>query len=278
MRTHVAALALTALLARPAAAGEPPACTADGVLLLDGLGAPDDDLARVAELAGAGPSSSQLIRRAGFRVQPACAEAKAIGWLGRLVEPAPSERGWLVLPAHLEMVWNSQYPSGGNDGLLWAGRGFSTQARVGVAGRWGVISGALAPEVAWQQNDWFETVPTGQGGNLAFQSPWYGDGLDVPQRFGAGPFATAALGRATCAWMPGAWRRRLDREPLARPRPAPGHRAQRPTPRGSPTCSWAPRGRRTSTSARSRCWRSGGSSSGHATSRPPATPGSRRWR
>jgi hypothetical protein len=166
------------------------------VLLLDGLGTPDDDLARLAELAGAAPPSSRLIQRAGFRVQPICSEAKTVGWLDRRAVPEPAERAWFVLPARLETTWNSQYPSGGNDGLLAAGRGFSTQARVGVAGRWGVVSAALAPEVAWHQNRWFETVPTGKGGALAWQNPWYGDGLDVPQRFGAGPFARAGLGQS----------------------------------------------------------------------------------
>lgn len=196
MRSQLAAVALMTLLARPVAAAEPPACAPDAVLLLDGLGTPDEDLARLAELAGAAPPSSQLIRRGGFRVQPVCPEAKGVGWLGQLAVAAPAERGWLVLPARLETVWNSQYPSGGNDGLLAAGRGFSTQARVGVAGRWGVVSAALAPEVAWQQNRWFQTVPTGKAGDLAFQNPWYGDNLDLPQRFGAGPYARAGLGQS----------------------------------------------------------------------------------
>ena len=161
-----------------------------------------------------GPTSSQLIRRAGFRLQPACAEAKAVGWLGRLTVPAPPETSWFVLPARLETVWNSQYPSGGNDGLLC---GRPRLLHAGARGRGRTVGrglGALAPEVAWQQNDWFETVPTGQGGNLAFQNPWYGDDLDVPQRFGAGPFAT---GRAGPELPAGGCRRRggrrLDREP-----------------------------------------------------------------
>jgi hypothetical protein len=188
--------AVVALLALPAIAEDPPACAPGGVLFLDGLGDADDDLARLVELAGEAPSSPQLIRRAGLRLQPLCAGASRVGWVDRLQVPAPPDRGWLVLPAHLETVWNSTYPSGDNDGLLWAGRGVSTQARLGVAGRWGAFSGAVAPEVAWQQNGWFETVPTGKSGPLAFQNPWYGPNLDMPQRFGAGPYATAALGQS----------------------------------------------------------------------------------
>lgn len=196
MRPKLTVAALLALLALPAAAEGPVACTPNAVVLLEGMGTPGDDLARLEELAGAAPESSQLIRRAGFRAQAVCAGETAVGWLGRLAVAAPAEQGWLALPARFETVWNSRYPSGGNDGLLVAGRGFSTQARVGVAGRWSVISAALAPEVAWQQNRWFETVPTGKANRLAFQSAWYGDGLDVPQRFGAGPLAHAGLGQS----------------------------------------------------------------------------------
>lgn len=196
MRPELAVVALLTILARPTAAEEPSACAPDAVLLLDGLGTPGEDLARLAELSGAAPASSQLIRRAGFRFQPVCLEAKAVGWMGGLAVPAPGSHAWFVLPARLETVWNSQYPSGGNDGVLVAGRGFSTRASLGVAGRWGLVSAALAPELAWQQNRWFATVPTGKGGDLAFQNPLYGDGLDVPQRFGAGPFARAALGQS----------------------------------------------------------------------------------
>jgi hypothetical protein len=127
-------------------------------------------------------------------------------WLTSLV-PSPPERGWFILPARLSTTWNSRYPSGGNDGLLVAGRGLSTQASAGVAARWGLVSASLAPEIAWQQNRWFETVPTGNAGALAWQNPWYGDALDLPQRFGAGPYATAGLGQSYLrvdAWGVGA--------------------------------------------------------------------------
>ncbi len=177
MRPHAAALLMT-LLAGPAAAEAPP-CAPGTARLREGLGTTDEDRARLAELAGEAPVTSQAIRRGGVELQPGC-----------------DDRVGVLLPARLDSTWNSQYPSGGNDGLQVAGRGLSTRLRAGVAGRWGVVSAALAPELAWQQNRWFETVPTGQAGARAFQNPWYGDGLDVPQRFGAGPSATASLGQS----------------------------------------------------------------------------------
>jgi hypothetical protein len=181
-----------------AALPAPPPCR---LVPLDALGDAADDLLRLAELTGAAPISSQLLRRAGHRLAPLCAPpGAALGWLDRLARPVPAaEPGGPVLdllPVRVQLVWNSAYPSGDDDGLLWAGRGLSTQARLGVAGRWGPFSAALAPEVAWQQNRWFRTVETGLPGAGAFRDPWYGGQLDAPQRFGAGPFATAALGQS----------------------------------------------------------------------------------
>ncbi|HYG66629.1 MAG TPA: capsule assembly Wzi family protein, partial [Anaeromyxobacteraceae bacterium] len=98
------------------------------------------------------------------------------------------------MPLRLTSVFNTGYPSGGNDGLLWAGRGASTLVSAGVAFRYGVLSGVLRPEVTWSQNDWFETRSNGAAGELRFGSPYYGASIDLPQRFGAGPFSTAALG------------------------------------------------------------------------------------
>jgi len=217
MRLRLAAALLLPLLAWPAAGrGEEPApvaATPPGpaalpapppcrLVPLDALGDADDDLMRLAELTGAAPVSSQLIRRAGHRLAPLCAPPGAApGWLDRLAAAAsaatePAGPVLELLPVRAQLVWNSAYPSGDDDGLLWAGRGLSTQARLGVAGRWGVFSAALAPEVAWQQNDWFRTVDTGLPGAGAFRDPWYAGQLDAPQRFGAGPFATAALGQS----------------------------------------------------------------------------------
>ena len=126
-----------------------------------------------------------------------CAGSSAVGWSSRLVVPEAAERSWVVLPARLEAVWNSQYPSGGNDGLLWAGRGLSTQARVGVAGRWGVVSAALAPELAWQQNDWFETVSTGKSGDPPSRIPGTATRSTRPSASGPGRSPRRDWGRAT---------------------------------------------------------------------------------
>lgn len=196
----VLALAAVGAAPRVARADDAPPCVPGGRFAVDGFRDPTDDLARVGELTGAVAPSPRLIRRGGLRFETTCADGRPLPWK---VTPAPARGApyLLVLPAQLELAYNSRYPSGQNDGLLWAGRGVSSFATVGVAGRYGPLSFALAPEVAWSQNQAFELVPNGQTGDLRFMNPWYGSNIDYPQRFGATPFAS---------WAPGQSYLRLD--------------------------------------------------------------------
>ncbi|HEY6005543.1 MAG TPA: hypothetical protein VIV57_21865, partial [Anaeromyxobacter sp.] len=106
-----------------------------------------------------------------------------------------------TLPVQLLSTFSSTYPAGDNDGLLWAGRGVSQLASAGVGFRWRALSLALAPEVTWSENRFFDTVPYGRSGAQRFGNAFYGNGIDLPQRFGAGPWA---------AWGPGQSYLRLD--------------------------------------------------------------------
>ncbi len=181
-------------------------CASSGVIEINALGSPEDDLARVAELAGGIEPEPRLIRRGGAREETVCAGAE-FPWPSfgapRVAEPdavrhGPSVR---VLPLRLASVWNSTYPSGDNDGLLWAGRGLSQLLALGVDGRWGPFSAAIAPEVTWSENRAFELVPNGRTGTLRFANAFYPNAIDLPQRFGVGPFA---------AWGPGQSYLRVD--------------------------------------------------------------------
>jgi hypothetical protein len=175
---HLLLMALPLLLAAPDETGAPPGCAAAPVRIVEGLGSWSEELTRDAQLGGDAPATPMLIRRAGARLEGGC---------------GPAVR---LLPVQLDAVFNTTYPSGANDGLLWAGRGLSTSLSAGVAARWRWLSAAIAPAVAWQQNAWFETPSNGQDGDLAWMSPWYGASIDLPLRFGAGPFASAGFGQS----------------------------------------------------------------------------------
>ncbi len=188
-------LALPLLLAA-AAAGAPPADCAEGLqLLVDGPGSSGEELERLLQLTGASSGGSLLVRRGGARRAGTCPGPAGFAWSRRLTA-GPDEGAFRVLPLQLDAVGNTTYPSGSNDRLLWAGRGLSTMISGGVAARWRWLSAALAPEVAWQQNHAFEIASNGRTGDLRFMSPWYGAAIDLPQRFGAGPFASAWPGQS----------------------------------------------------------------------------------
>lgn len=186
------------LLVAAATGSPPPDCGADVQVLVDGLGSPGEELERASQLVGASPGGSLLIRRGGARRGAACAEEgdlTGFAWTRRLAATGDG-RAIRLLPLQLDAVGNTTYPSGANDRLLWAGRGLSTMLSGGVAARWRWLSAALAPELAWQQNAFLELPPGSLAGDLRYLSPWYGTGIDLPLRFGAGPFASAAFGQS----------------------------------------------------------------------------------
>lgn len=141
------------------------------------------------------PGHRLQIRRPSDRATPLCTGGPALP-LGReapLPDPGPTLE---LVPGTLNIYGNTAYPHDSNDGALWHGKGASAQLAAGVAFRWGILSAAVAPSVAWQQNAAFQIVPNGRTGNLAFMDPWCGDGIDLPQRFGGGPFWTASAGQS----------------------------------------------------------------------------------
>jgi capsule assembly protein Wzi len=196
MRLLLAAILIG--LAPPSLARGDTGCPEVSEVAVDGLGTPLADFMRVAEISGAAPSSSRLIVRGGARTEPLCDPSSIpVPAFVRLGAPASLR----AVPLRLTTAWNSRYPSGENDGLLWAGRGVSQLASAGVAYRWGALSLALAPEVTWSENRFFDTVPNGRSGAQRFGNAFYLDNIDLPQRFGAGPWA---------AWAPGQSYVRVD--------------------------------------------------------------------
>jgi hypothetical protein len=187
-----------------AAADEELPCTPSEPFMVDGFRSPADDLARTGELVGAVAPEPRLIRRGGVRLERRCTEGPALPW--NLAAAPDHAEAVYSLPVRADLTFNSAYPSGANDGLLWAGRGFSTLVTAGVAGRYGPVSFAVAPELSWSQNAPFEIDPNGQQGDLRFMNPWYGDGIDLPQRFGSTP---------SSRWAPGQSFLRLDLGNLA---------------------------------------------------------------
>jgi hypothetical protein len=196
-RTHLAAVLapIALVLAQPALADEP----CDRVLVTTGLDTWSEELARLASLApGLLAPRSDMLRRGGMSARPLCGRGDDLVWGDRYVS-AQAEARLQLVPPRLLLAYQSLAPGGSNDGLLWQGRGFSTLLSGGLRGTWNIFSAQLAPEVTWAQNRSFALADTGQTGRLRYANPWYGDALDLPQRFGDGSFARVGFGQSYLA-------------------------------------------------------------------------------
>jgi hypothetical protein len=189
-----------ALLALATPAPARAACEPGATLLVDGLGTPADELARLADLLpGELLPESGMIRRGSLSRRTVCAGAPGTPWDARYAAPGPEgESGgprvtWV--PLRTLTAFHNLSPGGANDGLLWQGKGLSSMLSGGAELRWGPLSAQLAPAVAWAQNQAFPLYPTGQAGDLAYAG-FYGDRLDLPQRMGSGAFTRASFGQS----------------------------------------------------------------------------------
>jgi hypothetical protein len=92
--------------------------------------------------------------------------------------------------------YNTGFPYGGNDGPVWAGRGLTSAVQLGFTARWGPASLSLAPMAFRAENRAFFIMPTGLTGAGAFANALHG-GVDLPQRFGDGPYQQLDPGQST---------------------------------------------------------------------------------
>lgn len=144
------------------------------------------DYRRILELTGDAPLQSSLLGR-GSDSRPFELGAHAVN-----ASPRPLFAAY-VLPLRLRAAANSAYPSGGNDGLLWAGRGLSVMAEPGVGVRVGPVRAAFSPAIAWQQNRAFDHPLAARPGSSPFANPFMA-GVDLPLRFGPDAYTTTDLG------------------------------------------------------------------------------------
>jgi hypothetical protein len=123
-----------------------------------------------------------------------------------------------MLPLMAMVRGNSAFPYGSNDGPVWAGRGLTVSATVGVAMSAGPFSLVLAPTAFVTQNGSFEILDNRQTGDRQFADGRRPNVVDRPQRFGVDPYGrfdpgnstlraelagvTAGISTATMGWGP----------------------------------------------------------------------------
>ena len=87
-----------------------------------------------------------------------------------------------LLSPNVSLRYNSAFPYGSNDGAIWAGRGITTAAQLGLFAKLGPLSLTLLPTVFRAENSAFPLAPS----TLACRcgEPVLGTAVDRPQRFG----------------------------------------------------------------------------------------------
>ena len=110
--------------------------------------------------------------------------------------------GLRVVKPTVELFWNSQLPSAGNDGAIWAGRGANVSATAGLTAIWSHsganVDMALLPEATYSQNLPFQILRGRSADRSAFSSPWHlgASSADLPLRFGDQAIRTVGLGQS----------------------------------------------------------------------------------
>lgn len=178
MRTFT--VLIIALVLAPAAClqAQQPGCWAHW----SALGGPYHDLQRSIELTRHDDARPVAVTRAGRMLLRSCPVLDSIAAENDEGRPV-LEAG--VLPVAAIMQNSSEYARPQQDGLRWAGRGLSAAASGGVTARWGPVSAAVAPVIAFQQNDAFTVERIRTPGLSPWGSFYHAGRIDLPQRFGS---------------------------------------------------------------------------------------------
>jgi hypothetical protein len=118
-------------------------------------------------------------------------------WAARLrgfASPRPPFEAGLLSPS-VSVRFNSQFPYGSNDGPIWAGRGATWAAQVGVFARIGPLSLTLMPTAFRAENVAFPVAPSPLPCGCG--NPDYSSAVDMPQRFGTTAYQRLDPGQST---------------------------------------------------------------------------------
>jgi hypothetical protein len=146
---------------------------------------------RVLQLLGMAPEGQWTIRPFGPIERKTQTLAASHVWASLPDSLRPSPNKWSVVAPRVDVVENTSFPYGFNDGALWAGRGATVSASSGVAGDYSRFSGQLAPLAFIAEN-----APFALGPGSSFADWDHPSTIDFPQRFGGRSYARVDLGES----------------------------------------------------------------------------------
>lgn len=103
--------------------------------------------------------------------------------------------GWIAFRSKL--VYNSGFPFGSSDGVVWAGRGVTASVLGGFFFRSGPLLLTVAPVAFRAENAAFDLASTGRSGRGLYWHRHSRGEIDLPQRFGDEPYMRIDPGEST---------------------------------------------------------------------------------
>jgi hypothetical protein len=100
--------------------------------------------------------------------------------------------------------YNSDFPFGDEDGVIWAGRGITAAAAASVRWRRSLFDGRIAPVAFIAENRAFPLAAIDTAGGR--EALYYGNVVDLPQRFGTTFYGRVDWGESHVVVHPGALR------------------------------------------------------------------------
>jgi hypothetical protein len=190
-------IVLAFALAVPGAALSPRALIGQRVVTSAGwqeatVGSELERYLRILQLAGKSPLYPWSIRGFSPRETDGLAPRDSLHpWAARLSGATPVSAHRLrvaILRPEVRFIYNSAFPWAANDGVVWAGRGLTSAVQAGVQARYGPLTLTLRPIVFRAENGAFPLLANGLAGDRRFADGVFPTMIDLPQRFGSGPY------------------------------------------------------------------------------------------
>jgi hypothetical protein len=155
---------------------------------------------RVLQLTGAAPLAQLSLRGwSAFERDSLLPRGESHPWGSAMIAPAKRPAfSFEPIRPQLQLIGNSGWPYGSNDGAIWAGRGLTTAVSGGFELRGGPLTVVIDPVFFRAENQAFamQPVPLSVRG-APYNDPVTPGNIDLPQRFGSAAYQRFDPGQST---------------------------------------------------------------------------------
>lgn len=155
---------------------------------------------RVLQVAGAAPIAQVSLRGWSAAERDSILPRGALKLWSAVMSAPPKPSAFTIeqIRPQVQLIENSGWAYGSNDGAIWAGRGITSAVSGGFELRSGPLTVVIDPIFFWAQNQAFamQPVPSTVRG-APFSDPVSPGAIDLPQRFGNAAYSRFDAGQST---------------------------------------------------------------------------------